>query len=318
MNRAARALRALPIGLAALAFGAASSAASLRYCDRPTTLSAGEKDKLLRFGALVKEQLELSGRSLALISRSGLDLSRFGMRYSHAGFSLRDSLNTPWSVRQLYYACDEQRPRLFDQGIAGFLLGTDDPAIGYVSLVFLPEAETEALQQTTLDNRRALDLLGANYSANAYAFGQRYQNCNQWVIETLAAAWGALTGDQDLRAQAQQWLQQRHYEPTRFEVGRLLMWAGAFVPWLHRDDHPAEDLDDRRFRVSMPASIEAFVRDTVAGATRVEVCHTDRIMVLHRGWESIAPGCVPGADDAVIRFDADRSVVSTKIATAPE
>ena len=81
------------------------------------------------------------------------------------------------------------------------------------------------------------------------------------------------------------------------------MWAGAFIPWLHSDDHPAEDLDEKRYRVSMPASIEAFAHKTVPGATRVEVCHTDRIMVLHRGWESIGEGCVPGAEDTVIRFD---------------
>ena len=301
-----------------LPWSAVCNAGALHYCDAPAPISADQKDKLLRFGAVIKTELEKSGQGLALIARSGLDLSRFGMRYSHAGFSLRDSLNTPWSVRQLYYACDEKKPRLFDQGIAGFLLGTDDPSIGYVSLVFLPEAETQALQQTTLDNRHALELLGANYSANAYAFGQRYQNCNQWVVETLAAAWGMLSGD-DLRAQAQQWLLARDYEPTRFEVGnRLLMWAGVFIPWLHRDDHPAEDLDEQRYRVSMPASIEAFVQKTVLGATRLEVCHTDRIMVLHRGWESIAEGCLPGADDTVIRFDPAAGVAAAAGAAATE
>ena len=32
-------------------------------------------------------------------------------------------------------------------------------------------------------------------------------------------------------------------------------------------------LDRHRFRVSMPASIEAFVRERVPGARRVEFCH---------------------------------------------
>src|SRR4051812_19073160 len=60
-------------------------AGSLRFCDQHAELSAAQQDKLLRFGAVIKAELEKSGRSLALISRSGLDLSRFGVRYSHAG-----------------------------------------------------------------------------------------------------------------------------------------------------------------------------------------------------------------------------------------
>ena len=35
----------------------------------------------------------------------------------------------------------------------------------------------------------ALALLGREYSANAYPFSPRYQNCNQWVAELLATAW---------------------------------------------------------------------------------------------------------------------------------
>ncbi|HEY1392705.1 MAG TPA: DUF2145 domain-containing protein, partial [Methylibium sp.] len=93
-------------------------------------MSAEQQDVLLRFGAIVKDELEKSGQSLVLITRSGLDLSRFGVRYSHAGLSLKASRNAPWSVRQLYYACDERKPRLYDQGMSGFLLGADDPSTG--------------------------------------------------------------------------------------------------------------------------------------------------------------------------------------------
>jgi hypothetical protein len=273
----------------------------LQFCDHPDTLSAEQKDRLLRFGAIIKTELENSGEPLALIARSGLDLSRFGLRYSHAGFSLKASQNTPWSVRQLYYACDERRPRLFDQGLSGFLLGTDDPGIGYVSIVFLPAAEAAELERAALDNGRALQLLNATYSANAYAWGLRYQNCNQWVMELLATAWGRLDDTGQPRAQAQRWLVDQGYTPSRIEVGnRALMWAGAFVPWLHSDDHPGDDIAQRVYRVSMPASIEGFVRATVPGASRMEFCHTGHQVVIHRGWEPIAEGCTPGAQDTVI------------------
>ena len=293
--------RALLLAALCGASWSACQASALQFCGHPTALSAGQKDTLFRFGAIVKTELENSGAPMALIARSGLDLSRFGMRYSHAGFSLKASPNTPWSVRQLYYACDERRPRIFDEGLTGFLLGTDDPSVGYVSVVFMPTVEAGELERAALDNARALQLLNATYSANAYAWGLRYQNCNQWVIELLATAWGGLDDRADPRAQAQRWLAARDYAPSRFEVGnRALMWAGAFVPWLHSDDHPDDDITQMVYRVSMPASIEGFVRATVPGATRVEFCHSDRRVVIHRGWEPIAEGCEPGPQDTVV------------------
>lgn len=307
MSRAwlARAALLLGLGLAWIVPPAAH-AASLRYCDRPLTLNAQQKDRLFRLGGVIKDELNRSGQRIALMSRSGLDLSRFGQRYSHAGFSLKDSEDTPWAVRQLYYACDEQRPRIYDQGVSGFLLGTEDPSIGYVSVVFLPPADAERVERTALDNRQALDLLAPVYSANAYAFSLRYQNCNQWVAEMLARAWGAPAGDEidSPRAQAQRWLKDRGYAPTLFEVGdRILVWLGSFVPWLHSDDHPGEDLHEARFRISMPASIEAFIQQTVAGATRVEFCHNEKHIVVRRGWTQIAEGCEPGEADTVLQLD---------------
>ena len=62
---------------------------SSRFCDRSQELSAAEQDKLLRFAAVVREELAATEGSVALISRSGLDLSRFGIRYSHAALAWR-------------------------------------------------------------------------------------------------------------------------------------------------------------------------------------------------------------------------------------
>jgi len=83
----------------------------------------------------------------------------------------------------------------------------------------------------------------------------------------------------------------------------LLMFAGAFMPWIKFDDHPDEDRFALRFRISMPASIEAFVRELVPGAQRIELCHDERQVVIRRGWEPVAEGCQPDASDRVIAFD---------------
>lgn len=291
---------------AALALAAASAcqAGGLRYCDDPPTLSATQQDRVLRFAALVREELERSGARVALIARSGLDLSRFDTRYSHAGIALRMSANGPWSVRQLYYACDEQRPRLYDQGLAGFLLGTSDPSIGYASLVLLPPGpQADALERAALDDRTALDLLGADYSANAHAYAVRYQNCNQWVAELLGLAWGGLEGGAGARERAQGWLRAQGYAPKRFEVNPLLIVAGVFVPWLHRDDHPPEDVAQGVFRISMPASIDAFALERLPAAQRIELCHDGLRSVVRRRPTSIGAGCRPADGDRVVAFD---------------
>jgi hypothetical protein len=281
-----------------------ASAESLRWCDRPLPLSAQQQDRLLRFAAIVKGELDASGQTVALLARSGLDLQRFGVRYSHAGVSLKASTDGPWTVRQLYYACEEDRPRLYDQGMAGFLFGTDNPDLGYVSIVLVPRAEAAQLERTVLDKAGVLRLLSATYSANAYPFSTRYQNCNQWVMEVLASAWGTLGDNGSLRAQAQAWLIEQGYAPQPIEVGSpLLMFAALFVPWIHFDDHPDEALAAMRFQVSMPASIEAFVRNRVPGVERIELCHDERQVVIRRGWTPLAAGCQPRPDDRVVVFD---------------
>lgn len=283
-------------------------AGSWDYCDSGTVPTAAVQDRLLQVAAITKSELDRSGSAVALISRSGLALQRLGQRYSHIGVSLKASPNTPWSVRQLYFSCDEQRPRIFDQGISGFVMGANDLNEGYVSIVLPPADAGVALELTALDGRTVLSLLANTYSANAYAFSQRYQNCNQWLAELLATAWGDLAakaeedpnGAATPRSTAQDWLQAQGYAPTVLHiVWQPLMWLAARLRWLHSDDHPTQDLDAAQFRVSMPKGIENFVRQRYPQATRIELCYTTQHVVVHRGWGAIATGCMPSAGDEV-------------------
>ena len=281
-----------------------SQAAQTPFCSQDPVITASQQDRLLRFGAAVKQALSDSGQTVALIARSGTDLSRFGVRYSHAGLSLQANPAAPWAIRQLYYACDEQQPRLFDQGMSGFVLGGSNPDLGFVSLVFLPMEKAEPLERAALNNTLALQLLGATYSANAYPFSATYQNCNQWVAELLATAWGQPVAAAEPRTAAQRWLLEAGYTPTVFEAGNpVTMWVSALVPLLHRNDHPAEDLAAWRYRVSTPRAIESFVQANLAGARRVELCHTTRQVVVRQGWEPLPDDCTPGPNDTVLPLD---------------
>ncbi|KQQ89040.1 DUF2145 domain-containing protein [Massilia sp. Leaf139] len=298
-------MRGLRLVLGALALCASGGAwAGLPvFCERSQEITAADQDRVLRFAGVVRRELEASGGKVALVSRAGLDLSRFGLLYSHAAVALKDNPASPWAVRQLYYACDESRPRLFDQGVAGFALGAETPASGHMSLVFLPEEDGALLERAALDKPLALSLLAGRYSANAYAFGTRYQNCNQWVAELLAGAWGGIDRSNAPRAQAQAWLRAQGYAAGPVQVpSHALMFAGQFLPLVHVNDHPVEDIHALKLQVSVPESIEAFVHRRAPAARRVQVCHDKERIVVRRGWEPLGAECRAAPGDEVIAF----------------
>ncbi len=304
--------RGLAAGLWAaglLCAGAVHSASiGQQFCDLQRPLTVAQQDRLLRFAAIAQEALQATGAELALVARSGLNLQRFGVRYSHAGISLRSGDLGAWSVRQLYYGCDEGRPQVFDQGLAGFVAGADDPDEFYLSALWLPQAPAQALQRAVLDKPRALRLVSAQYSANAYAYSLRYQNCNQWLVELLALAWGDLPDAGDtpaLRQSAQAWLQAQAYAPTGVDLGSHWWMALApLVPWIHLDDHPEADRFALRLRTSLPADIDHFVRQREPEAQRIELCQARGQVVLRRGWQPIESGCVAQTGDEVFRLHA--------------
>jgi hypothetical protein len=293
------------LAAALLLAGAAPALASSRHCDGHAALSATEQDRLLRVAAVLKDELESSGRRSALVARSGLNLSWFDQRYSHSGLSLKASRASPWAVRQLYYACDDARPRLFDEGLSSFVFGTEDKALGFVSVVLLPEAANTRIEPLALDNPSALALLNPVYSANAHAWALRYQNCNQWLAELLGLALGDNTLGEPTRERAQQGLRRLGYTGTVFDLGWSgFTWLTAFSAFLFRDDHPEHELAAGRFVVSMPQSLERLLREQVPGAERFELCHTQAHVIVRHGWEARLPAdCTAAAGDRIVALD---------------
>lgn len=290
-------------GAAQAQSGSVGNSGSPGFCDKSKEITAVEQDRVLRFIAVVRDELDASGSDTVIISRSGLDLSRFHIRYSHSAVLTR-STNGAWTARQLYYACDERRPRIFDQGLAGFAGASDDPSSGYISIVILPTDAAKAVRVVSQDNAHALGLLATTYSANAYAFSTRYQNCNQWVAELLAEGWGNLTGGDESRARAQQWLKDAHYDPVAVNVNSgILMLASTFSPMLHLDDHPKADREAMQLKVSLPATIEAFIQARFPDSRRIEMCHNAHAIVTHRGWAPVADGCMPADGDRVLSLE---------------
>jgi hypothetical protein len=276
-------------------------------CAKPTDASAELRDRLLRLSSIARDELEASGASVALISRSGTDLSRFGVQYSHAGLSLRANAQGPWAVRQLYYDCDAGKPRLFDQGLAGFMSGVDAPTSVRISMLLLQGPRAEQLVKAALDDALAMRLLAGTYSPTAHPFSTAYQNCNQWVVEMLAAAWGF--ADTTTRESAQRWLAQQGYDPEPVDVGsHLLMMVAPLAPLIRLDDHPLDDLQGLKVKTSLPDAIERFARAQVPQATRLTLCMQGQRVVVSRDAAPVerntsqAVGCEPRSGDRVVEL----------------
>lgn len=298
--------RAARIGalVALMLSGGEAQAALFGHCAPPPAQTAAQHDRALRFAAVVKAELQASGHAVAIVARSGLDLARIDQRYSHAGIALRDNAAAPWAVRQLYFDCDEGRPRLFDEGLSGFVLGLADAERGHVTALLLPGEAAVSLQRTVLDDRRALALLAPTYSANAHAFAAVYQNCNQWVAEMLAAAWSGETEPVRTRADAQRWLHAHGYVPTRIDLTtQPWLWAALVLPWLHADDHPRADVDAGVLWISLPEAIERFVRRAQPASTHLEFCRAATRIVVRRDGPPLDEACTPAEGDTVVAID---------------
>src|SRR5258706_8419581 len=97
--------------------------------------------KGLELALKTRDKLEQTGAVVVLIGRVGSDLSRHGLRYSHAGFAWRDNSNGRWKVTHLLNHCGRATSDLFDEGLGNFFL--DDP-FAYETVVIVP---SPALQE---------------------------------------------------------------------------------------------------------------------------------------------------------------------------
>ena len=182
----------------------------------------------------VRTTLEASGAQVALVSRVGQDLSRYGLRYSHMAYVWRDPASGRWTVVHELNRCGTAHSALYRQGLGNFFL---DDMFAYEADVFIPGVPAQKKLAAMLTSELPLRLHGARYNMLAYAFATDYQNSNQWVLETYAA--GASELQIGERAQAQVWLKLAGYRPITINVpAGARLGARLFSANIAFDDHP--------------------------------------------------------------------------------
>ena len=189
-------------------------------------------------------RLDATGAQVVVLARAGQDLSKYGLAWSHFGFAYRegDGPRSHWRVVHKLNQCGTANSALYRQGLGEFFL--DQPhryEAAYAELT--PEVQSRLLPLLR-DDRRIDDWHEPRYSMVSYAWAIRYQQSNQWALETLA---GAMDAGATNRQRAQAWLQLRGYEPTTLRIDPLTRLGGRMTRAnIEFDDHPnAKRFSDR-------------------------------------------------------------------------
>ena len=93
-----------------------------------------------RLGVKVFEALEQSAAQVAIVGRVGTDLSKYGLRFSHLGFAVRDHRQGRWTLVHLLNRCGTAESSLYDEGLINFFL--DNP-FAYEAVIATPKPELQ-------------------------------------------------------------------------------------------------------------------------------------------------------------------------------
>ncbi len=220
-------------------------------------------------------RLDASGAQVVVLARAGQDLSKYGVRWSHLGFAYRDGAQgseggkgpAVWRVVHKLNQCNTASAALYRQGLGEFFL--DQPHRYEAAFAQLTPEVQSRLLPLLRDNARIDDWHEPHYSMVAYVWATRYQQSNQWALETLA---GAMDSGATSRQRAQAWLQLRGYEPTSLRIDPLTRLGGRMTRAnIEFDDHPnAKRFSDRIETVTVD-SVFAWLHRTGFGDAPVIV-----------------------------------------------
>ncbi|MEY4750745.1 MAG: hypothetical protein RIQ60_2959 [Pseudomonadota bacterium] len=216
----------------------------------------------IELAARTSRWLDASGAQVVLIARRGQNLDEWNLRYSHLGWAYKDVNSKAWRVVHKLNQCGTAEGSVYRQGLGEFFL---DDLYALEAGIEIPKPDVQsALLAVLQDSTRATVMHHKPYNMVAYPWARRYQQSNQWALETLAMAVepGATT-----RERAQSWLQFKGYQPTVLRINPMKR-LGARVGTAHIafDDHPnAERYADRIATVTVD-SIFSFMQTAGLGA----------------------------------------------------
>jgi hypothetical protein len=265
--------RALPQVALSISLLAAWPAHAGRACEEKMP-KAEDVRSAMQLALKSRQALDQSGASVALIARVGQDLSKYKLKYSHIGFAWRDHPQGKWLVVHELNQCGTAQSSLYNEGLGNFFL---DDMHAYETLIVVPSAEVQAALEKLFAAGKAPALHEPKYNMLAYPFSTKYQNSNQWVLETLVQA-VALSNAQPYvvsrkltRADAQAWLQSEGYVPTTLNLGPVTRLGARSRANIVFDDHPNDKRFSDRIEVVSVDSMVTFMERKRLIASKLEL-----------------------------------------------
>lgn len=233
-------------------------------------LSLRAVERGLALAEQTMKALDASGHQVVVLARAGQDLRKYDLHYSHLGLAYRQDDGKGghvWRVLHKLNQCGSDGSAIYRQGLGQFFL---DDLWRHEAAYAAPTADMQArLMELLRDERRALSLHHAPYSIVSYAWGQRYQQSNQWLIETMAAAMAPTVTS---RKQAQAWLQLHDYRPAILRLGPLTRLGGRIgAANVAFDDHPPQQRFSDRIETVTADSVFTWLERTGLGAQAVAI-----------------------------------------------
>ena len=219
-------------------------------------LTINQMRQAIHAASKLKTALDKSHSDVALIARSGTDLSKYNLRFSHLAFAIKSYHGQPgWTVVHLLNECGTQRSNLYAQGLVNFFM---DDMYRYDSQVTVLKPSLQRKLRQAINSKAKHQLHGARYNMLAYPFATKYQNSNQWILEMLARA--DSNKPVQTRYQAQMWLWRMHYQPTVISINALEKFGSAFNSNIAFNDHPIEESRLSRYSVVSVESIIQYLK----------------------------------------------------------
>ena len=210
--------------------------------------------------------LEASDAQVVLIARVGQDLSKYGLRYSHMAYAWRDSPQGRWSVVHELTQCGTAASSLFNEGLGNFFQDLH----AYEARIVVPSPEVQQRLATMLASTAPQRMHSPRYNMLAYPFATAYQNSNQWVLESWAAAMSEFPVND--RTQAQAWLKLANYQPITLNIPTMKRLGGRmFRANIAFDDQPFDRRMAGQIDTVTVESVLRFVHRTDRGSHDMDI-----------------------------------------------
>ncbi len=248
------------LALAGAATAYAPAALAQDSFSTPAGVSHFTAAQAARFSKQIEQDLASRGVRVAMVFRTGRPRDKLpeGISYTHGAFWIyrdiktSDGAVTPgYAVYNLYAGDGKAWPadqsRLVQDFPLDFARGSavDDVA------VIIPSPEMQRRMLALIDSSTYEALHNRSYSLVANPWRPLHQNCNNFMLNIVAAAAWETTSPDQIRADLQ-----AHYRPTIVKAGPIIRFIGPLTdPRLKTDDQSGP------IRTATYESMAAFMRD---------------------------------------------------------